>query len=522
MTANELIAIVNDSIKEIVKQSSLSKLPIITMKQRNEISRIADFFGYFYIDLPSDISDEEKINMLLDKLTEYMTSDENIEYIAQLEKLCGSFAIEINNSYDTLSGSVKSIVDDIRDKIQERFEVVLKRENAENLISEMALPDTSVFSFLKWSGLSSAVINDENVIDLVTDVCNLSNKDLTQINVKMSMGKIIRPSFVEIPGDVFKNNEEIITEYFSKNYANINADDAKRYFKILLNKYDYLDFFNVTVKNSFEDMRTTVLNIQKILFDCNNMLDCYDAILKFIKLELSESSLTTLTNNIKAVRESCYITLFHCLYLKKNVFKGKLILSKTLINETEYKKLEKKGLDLIYISNYLKAYYHSLPIPIFGINTEVVLETENRLKEDITKINNKIQLDKNIIFSKCLHNAFKYTLENSFKTIFDTLGFDDVEEEFKFKMQNNYFHLTKNSASELNGDMGKVDDKLYNIIMSVFYRKSIVATMHSFINKNFIVLMSDKTTIDEKDVTEYTLTSIIEVMTTFLSQYIKK
>lgn len=520
MRTSELIQIVNENLKSIFKQTSLDKIPNIQLKENNEIATISGHFGYFHVELPSDLPDEEKVDILVDKLTEYMNAPENNAHVVQIEKLCGNLAIEINNGFSTLSGIVKSTVEDLRDKINTKFESILKREGAEHLISELSTPDTSNISFLKWSGLSSTVINDENVVDLVTEICNIKNKEVNRINARIALTKIIRSEYKEIPKEIYVNNEEIIVEYFSKNYNNINADDSKRYFKMLVDKTEYLSFFNVTVRKSFEDTGKTVLNLRKILFDCNNMLDCYDAIEKFVELNISNESKANLMSNIKEIRKSAYIALFYCLYLKTDLFKGKLILSKDLINFPEYKKIEKKGLDLVYVSNYIKTYYYSLPIPIFGIDTKLVLESEEKMKDALAAINNKIRLDKDIIFNKALYGAFTDTLGRSFEDIYNLLGFEN-EAEIKVRLKHEYDHTIKYNSSGLNGDIGKVDDALYGIIMNTFYVDSLVYQIYLFVNKNFITMMDDKSEISDKDITAYTLKSNIELMTAFLSNYVE-
>ena len=513
MISNDLIKQVNNDLKVIISQSSLEEFSTLKLIKGNEISRIIDFFGYFNINLPSGISEEQKIDLLLDKLTEFMTSPENKEYIAQLEKLSGMFSIEINNGLSTLSNTIKPLVEDIYEKITERFEILLKRENAENLISDMAIPDTDRFDFLKWNGLSSAIINDENIVDLVTNLVNISNKEINSMNVNIAIGKVIRPGYKEIDSKaVLKNNEDVISEYFNKNYKNINTEDAKRYFSISTDKNEYFKFFNGYIKKSLEDIKSISTNIQKIIFDCNALLDFIDAIKKFVTLNVSDLTKNNIYTNLNLVKESCYIVLFYCLYVKKEIFKGKLIISKTLINFPEYLKIEKEGLDLVYIANYLKAYYKDKPIPVLGISTKDILESKDKVKDDIEKINAQILLNKNIIFNGCLFKAVKHVLGNSFEYIVDTLGFDfDPMDQIKA----NYHQALSTRLNRLNGDLGRVEDAIYDIIMNIFFKSTLIYNIYILINKNYIHMLSENKVIGNKDITNYTAKSIIDLMCEF-------
>lgn len=520
LTTNELIQEINHNLKTIINQSSLDRLPILNLKPNNEINRIVDFFGYFHVELPEGISEEEKTEILLDKLTEYMTASENKEYLSQLEKICGNFAIELNNKFDILSDTISPLVKEIYMDVNNKFESLLKRNNAENLISELATPETTKFEFLKWSGLSSAVINDTNTIDLVTDLCNIKNKELNHINANTALTKIIQPDFKEFDyKEIYETNKDIISNYFNENYKNINEDDADRYFKLVISKNAYIDFFIRQVKNSFVDIKSTVLNISKIVFDCNNFLDFYDTIKKHIELNVSEQAKQNILNNLNSVRNSCYISLFYCLYLKKSVFNGKLILSKTLINFPEFKKIEKAGLDLVFIASYLKAYYTDKPVPVLGIDTKSVIESTAKVKNDLQKINTQILMDKNIIFNKCLYNATKDVFINSFDKICDILGHTD--ELLLDTLKQRYFSKIDISIAGLAGNLGKVEDALYVLIMNTFYKDTLTYNMYTSINRNYLLMLTANKDINKDDIAEYTSKSLIELLCSFLSNYIE-
>lgn len=521
LTTNELVYEVNNNLKILINQISLERLPELAITPNNELSRIINFFGYFHVELPEEISEEAKTELLLDKLSEYMTASENKEYLSQLEIMCGNFAIEINNSFSTLSNTIKPLVADLYKDVGLKFERLLKKNNAEHLIDELNTPDTSQLEFLQWNGLSSMVINDENVIDLVTEVCNIKTKELNSSTAKMALVKIIQTNFKELNyNEILESNEEIITEYFEKNYKNISADDAKRYLRISVDKNSYLDFVTRQIKNSFDDMRTTTLNVRKIIFDCNNFLDFYDATKKYLELNLTDSVKDILTSNMESVRISCYIALFYCLHLKRNIFKGKLIISKNVINLPEFKKIEKAGLDLTFVASYLKAYYYNKPIPVLGIDTKTILDSTAKMKDDLEKANSQISMDKNIIFRKCLYDATKNTLLSSFDRICDGLGYDN---ELSNEIKSSYFTSSiEMLSSGLQEEVGEVENLLYNLIISLFYKNTLTYTIYNLINKNYLLMLADKTEIDPKDVTEYSSKSLIELICSFLSNYIKK
>lgn len=523
---NNVLQETKDNLKTLSEDLSSDNLPYFEFKDNNDIGRIINICSTASIVLDANLSPSEIVEKTIEQVSEYLTNPENSLLLNELDYIGKHFSVEIQSCFHTLKNSVKVVVDELFQDVSEKFQELVQREGGDILLEESnrtKLANTSKFEFLEWNGIgSSSAIN--NVLTIVKSICNLPNIEPNKMHFNIALNKIIRPQYKDTNlisnKETYQKNVEIVREYFATNYKYITEDDGKRFFDIVTNQTNYIAAFQ-TIKKELQSISTINQVIKKIIFDANNMLDFAEAIAKFVELDVSNEVKDQILTNCEALKESAYITLFGCLYYKENIFNDKLIITKELINYPVFQKAQKQGIDLDNIDGYLKAYYYKKELPLTGIPLDAVLTSDINSKLD--EINAKIRMNKHVIFGKCLHNAFNYIVKNKFSYLCEHFGIDKSD---KIKLQtlyNNYLRSADSLSKRLHGEIGKVEDILFDLIIHTFFDGTLIEMIYTYLGRSYEELLKINPKIEDEDLAFADAVAIINVILNFFkNNYIKK
>jgi hypothetical protein len=263
-----------------------------------------------------------------------------------------------------------------------------------------------------------------------------------------------------------------------------------------------------------KDQKSLAINTLFHISQANNFITLIDAVSKVLSNSTeaySDATLSGIANNAKVLRKSIQVIQYNILVTKNIKYKDKLILSKNIINESVYKEYVSDGNTISDVHNYLKAFHSDSTIPTSGISIRVV--TNANTDERLTIASAKLRTQATYIKTKNLISAFESVTH---KYILAALDTDEYNHTDSVNLMSVWKSLVKVKTSQLRGEIGKVDDVLYELIIGTFYKNTPIATIYKYFNKGFVDLTTKDEDITDEDILMTECNATIDMLTEFL------
>lgn len=485
-------------LKALISQDNLADIPEIRLNPNSGLGLISSNIAS--LALSSDTTDGDAVpqtELIFDQIAEYLGNTENIARVEILELLPKALAAVVENSYNTLNTVVTPAVDDIRKNIDERYAVLLTRENADLLIPD-GMASTiaeSGYTFINWEGIDSPV-RQQQIIDNACSNANLTQVQLSTLNVGYIKNKLKVAGLVNvnIPDELNEQLLQKIKAVFGQS-GEFSESTINRIWLIIRSTEAYDRFISECQfqLNDIRNVATVVLNLVQFT---NAFSKISQMIPSLIGDDLTPDTVEAIRANIEKVTQTIIALQYWLLFIKETKFKESLIITNTIINGPVYREFVADGKSIVDIYNYLKAFHFNRPIPLEGIKLSTVKSTD--VADYLEKASAKVQQHAGFIKSKCLIGAYMhairlFVMDTNNQTIFPQLA-DKV-----FVSQ--FTAAASAKAVGLAGNIANTDNVLYELIISSFYSGSIIATMYKYLGIGF----EDLTENSDLDITDDTI-----------------
>lgn len=504
---------VTQPLKELFRQDVFDDIPEIRLNPNSDIGLISSNIAS--LSFNSELIEESNPNMdvIFDAISEYLANSENIARVESLDRISKAFAVIIENSYTTLNSIITPTVDDIRKSIDERYAVLLTREKADSLlpVDNTSIVSESSYSFITWDGVDSPM-QRQQVIDNACVNANLNQIQLSQMNLAYIRNKLKFAGVVNIqlPDDL---HNQILSKLYAIFASNPTFSESliNRIFNIITNSEAYDRCMNEYIFK-INDTKNIALSVLDVINFTYGFKTAAQNILQIISEDISPDAISTLQANIDTVMKSVTAMQYWLIYVKENNFKDSLIITENIINQPVYNEFVAEGKSIVDIYNYTKAFYFERQIPNYGISIEVVKSADTL--DRLARASAKVQANAQFIKSKCLIAAYNHAIsqfltDEKYKEIFPSLTNKVFSHQFAV--------IASAKAVALAGDIANTDNVLYDLIISSFYDKSIIATLYKYLGTNFDDLTDnvDDDITDDK-IIEVQATAIVEMLVDYL------
>lgn len=499
-------------MRELVLQEKVADMPEIELKGDTDISLLVSNIATAAFTQEPTSSQKKRVMSMFDTMTEYFEDDTNIIRTQSTDHISKSLGSILENAYSTVINEIGSMVDDLRSQIEDKFAYYLKIEKADDLLDQAVEVTENDYTFLKWEKLRSPARHIE-ITEQACENINLNRVDLSVVNLGYIQSKLKFSdgfSTISLEKDTREAVLDSLLSTFTADSYGISEQRITRFLKVGLSQVDYSTFC-ATIQSQMKKITETPSNVIFLLQLAND----FQTIMGRAKIVMADhtdsNTLSSFVKNLDSVYKTVTAVLYYCLYNKQVRFKDKLILTKNIINNETYQAFLKDGKTINDIHNYLKAYHLSTELPTGGISLELVMNSD--VAERLNKAAAVNKTNAKFIKSKCLIKAYQYTLNTFIKQIMeeDLFGYTDDRSIVK-----KFAVIAKARSNMFGGDIGKVDDALYDVLISTFYSNDLTATVFSYMRKSMTDLSKSAESIDDVSILDAEVDASVYMLTDYL------
>lgn len=493
-------------LKELFLQDEFSSIPDVVLKPNSDLSLISSNATALGL-----TKENVEVPEIFDDLGMYFDDNQNLARLQSLDHTAKAFASTIENSYVFLNNVINPTVDFLRNSIEERFAVLMTRERAENLLPEenRVSPSENDYSFIDWDRLNNAGFRNE-VSEVARTNANINSDSLSNLSYvvkKMNFSSEIED--IDLPAEMRISIIDKLKTVFS-NDGQLGGDEVAYIWDIFTNRLAYVNFCNIT-QAKLENPKIlgqTCIEMLKLTKDILLMGNCKN----IIGDELNPVTLEQLAKNIDAVNKTAYAIMYWLISIKEIKLKDKLVVDQTIINRPVYEDFVRDGRSIVDVHNYLKVFYTDMSLPVGGVSIQTIQNANTN--ERLDKTNAKLKANERFIKTKCLIGAYDQAIR-------DFVNCEEFRERFPQlndpNFANNFATVAKSKASIFGGDISKVDDVLYDLIINTFFNRTLVATMYKYLGKGFENLATEgEGVITDDAITEAQCDAISEMLIDYL------
>lgn len=498
-------------LRELFLQDKFSEIPDIHLNPNSDLSLISSNVSSLSLSLMTNQSENEQITQIFNTISEYMQDQRNLLRFQAIDQTAKAFAATLENSYTTLTTIIIPTIDRLREKIEARFHVLMTRERAEDLLPKGSQlePSESDYTFLEWEGLTSPTRQTE-IIEMACSLANISNPSLSPLNLAYILKKAnLNEKLVQIsvPENVAISILTKLNEVFVKESTGITESLIQMIWGIVTDKSRYQMFFSDTLRQ-INDVKSTPNACLYLASLTNTFAKVLQDINAIVADDLGIETKENLASNVDAVMKTIYAFQYWLIMMKESKFADKLILTPTIINGPVYSDFVREGYGIGTIHNYLKVFHQTTTVPLEGIRLSTVMTTD--ITSKLEQAHQKLKMNEVFITSKCLFAAYDNVLNTSETHDILTLTFPTFEDDTVKKL---FQSTVKARSIGLAGDIVNLDKVLYDIIISVFYKNTLVATLYKYLGKSFADLTAaSDDDINEQDINEAQCFSVAELL----------
>lgn len=498
-------------MRELMLQEKVANIPDIELKGNTDISLLVSNIATASFTLDATSSPKKKMNATFDTITEYFDDDTNVIRTQSVEHITKALGAILENSYGTIVEDIGSMVDDLREKIERRFSEHLASNGADDLLENDVEVTEADYAILRWEKLRSPSRQDEIITTACSNI-NISTEKLTLVNLGHIQSKLkFNAAMVEVHLDPEVRQailDKLLATFTTDKYG-ISEDRIDRFLKVSFSKVAYSTFCATILAKmkKIDDVPATVMFLLQLANDFQTIMGRANMI---ISDKASASDLQHWVLNAKQLDKTMMAVLYYCLYHKQVKFKGKLLLSRTILNNDTYQKFLKEGHVIREIRDYLKAYYREVEVPLGGVSLNAVLTTN--VSERLAKQSALNRTNARFIKTKYLMQAYRVTMNEFISKVIEEDLFSYSEDR---SIVARFASIAKSRSIAFNGDIGKVDDALYDVLITTFYPDDLVATVFSYTRRAMtnLALESD---IDDEKILDAEVDSSVHILTDYI------
>lgn len=499
-------------LKELFTQDKYDDIPDIKLNPNSDIHLISSNVTSLAITQQAADSRKKQIAGNFDTIAEFVQDPHNLPRLEAIEHTSKALGALLENSYHTITSNIATEVTDLKDKIHDRYVVLMKREKAEDLLNDSSEANEDDYTILKWGKLTSPVRQNE----IIEQACLNANISATALSL-VNRGYIIQKmkftegySEVTLTEEVTNNILDKLIATFTNDTYGITEERVRNFWSIITSPTKYGTFCNVS-KKSISDLKDIAINTMFLIQQSSNFDTISSSFINLIDGDLGEDTVSTLNANIELLQRTIYAIQYASLVNKEIKFKGKLILTKHIINNEAYDNFIKDGNTISDVHNYIKAFHMDTTIPSNGISTTMIENAD--ATERLAKASVKMQANATFIKSKSLIGAFEYVLNDYISDVVKTEQYSHTEKQ---SIIHKFSTISRSKANTLAGCIGKVDDALYDILIQTFHHDSVVSSVHKYLSSSFEDLSRNETDIDEADIVKAEAFGVCELLTEYL------
>lgn len=482
-------------LKELFLQDKFEEIPDFRLKANSDFNLISSNMASLAITSTALDSTKDQVATTFDALSEYIQDPTNLVRLQSLEYASKNFAAILENSYNTFHKGVTPIVDTLRTRIETRYSELMRREKAEELLtSNNTEPSEGDYTFLVWENLS-APIKQTEIIDAACSNANISSPALSLTNQGYILSKLnFSSEFTDakLEQTVYDSVVEKFKATFATEGRGITEEQVKIYVDVITSATSYANFCLLT-KSKITATKEPSLEVLSAIKTTNAFSTMNQSAPGLLSELISGDTTSSITKNIEVLTKTLYAIQYWILVCKELRFKGKLILTRSVINQETYDDFVKEGGSITDIHNFIKAFYlDDKPMPIDGVKADIIKTAD--VAERLIKASSKLKFNATFIKSKCLISAYELVLQEFLKETLADPTFSGNAEFFR----QNYLRIINNRANTLAGDIGNIDKALYDIIIMVFHSNDLVSVLYKYLGKDFDDLAENT----EDDITE--------------------
>lgn len=495
-------------LKELFLQDSLSGVPSITINENSDLGLISTDIASSAVTIKDHESEADQLNDIFNSIGNYFDNDQNVSRLSIIDKTSKSFALSLERSYEELNSKIIPLANTITEKIVNRYRELMIRENADNLLTDQNEPSESQYSFLDWGSKSPSEITE--IIETACINANINVKDLTPSNLSYVIAKMnfsAGMKQINFPEDVKKT---IIDKLIVAFKDTLIEDDVQSYFRIVTDINAYTNFCNRLVQkvNDAKNLGQSCLDVIQTVRSAMIFINKSKPV---IADDLNLETIEDLASNIDILLKTIFALKYWLLLTENLTFKDKLIVSGTIINKPVYENFLREGKTISDIYKYLKAFHITTNVPSSGISLATVVSTD--ANDRLDKVNQRIESNTSFIKSKCLINAFTFSMQQLTNdeiivSTFPELESNDVKQAF--------YKFAINLSNNLKGNIDNVSDVVLSSIIFFFHKGSIIEVLYRYLGSNFSNLVDEGEDIDNESILQSQCNAVTELLIDFL------
>ncbi len=500
-----------EPLRELMLQEKVADIPDIKLRPDTDIHLIASHISTSAFVQNASSSTKQKTTATFDTIIDFFEDDNNITRTQSTDKIAKALGGILENSHNTIINEIGSMVTDLRANIEEYYLRFLKLEKADDLFESEASITEKDYTFLKWEKLRTA----SRQLEIVENACsniNLNNRDLLSTNLTYITEKLRFSGMVD--ADISSEaTTTILTElnkvFTSESYG-ISTQRIERLLSVATSKQAYSTFCAAiqSQMNSHQEVASNTIFLIQLVNDFNTVMGRINTILTD---HVSGSTLSVIKANLTIVQKTLVAIQYFCLYNKEKRFKNRLILTKTIINNEVYQEFLKSGKSIVDIHNYLKVFHQKVSVPLMGIDVDIVNDANLEERLAVTTATNRSNAK--FIKSKCLIQAYDLAMNEFAKQIMEENLFDYEDDR---SIIAKFSAIAKVKAADFGGDIGKVDDALYDVLIKTFYDDDLVGVVFKYLRYSIMDLSKSTEAITDQSILDAEAKSAVFILTDFL------
>jgi len=501
-------------LKELFLQDKFEEIPNFKLKANSDFNLISSNMASLAITSTALDSTKDQVANIFDAISDYIQDSSNLVRLQSLEYASKNFAAILENSYNTFHKEITPTVDNLRTKIETRYTELMRREKAEELLTSGNTESSETdYTFLMWENVS-APIKQTEIIENACANANISAPALSLTNQGYIISKISFGSEftnVNLEQSVYDSVVDKLKSTFATEGRGITEEQVKIYTDIITSAIGYSNFCSL-IKSKITTTKEPTLDVLSAINTTNAFSVMNQSTLSILSAIIGQATVDSIAKNIAALTKTIYAIQYWILVCKELRFKGKLILTRSIINQETYDDFVKDGGSITDIHNFIKAFYlDDKPMPIDGIKADIIKNAD--VAERLIKASSKLKFNATFIKSKCLISAYDLIMHEFLKETLADPTFTGNAEYFR----QNYNRVVSNRANTLAGDIGNIDKALYDIIITVFHNSDLISVLYKYLGANF----DDLATNTEGDITDIDIVKsqcwgVIELLINYL------
>jgi hypothetical protein len=390
----------------------------------------------------------------------------------------------------------------------------MRREKAEELLTSGNTESSETdYTFLIWENISTPIKQTE-IIENACANANISAPALSLTNQGYIISKInFGSEFTDIKLEqpVYDSVVDKLKATFATEGRGITEEQVKIYADIVTSTISYSNFCSLA-KSKITTTKEPALAVLSAISNTNAFSVMNQSAPALLSEIIGQATVDSIAKNVAALTKTIYAIQYWILVCKELRFKGKLILTRSIVNQETYDDFVKDGGSITDIHNFIKAFYlDDKPMPIDGVKADVIKNAD--VAERLIKASSKLKFNATFIKSKCLISAYDLIMHEFLKETLADPTFTGNAEYFR----QNYNRVISDRANTLAGDIGNIDKALYDIIITVFHSKDLISVLYKYLGANFDDLAANtEGDITDSDIVKSQCWGVIELLTNYL------